>query len=137
MMKIYFLLLIFGNLTFRPLNCLSDYLNSFSSIIFSFCVYSSSHAINFWFQHNIILFILRFIMSEFHFPTCKVSIFFMYRCSKITKILGFLSIPVVIWIIKQRLLSFTFKQFLIGIFLKSRSKMLVLVIGLDCLLLSP
>ena len=137
MMKVYFLLLIFCNLAFRPLNCLSDYLNSFSSVIFSFCEYSSSHTINFWFQYNIILFILRFIMSEFHFPTCKVSIFFMYRCSKITKILGFLSIPVVIGIIKQRLLSFTFKQFLIGIFLKSWSEMLVLVIGLDCILLSP
>ena len=137
MMKVYLLLLIFCNLTFRPLYCLSDYLNSFSSIIFSFCEYSSSHTINFWFQYNIILFILRFIMSEFHFPTCKVSIFLMYRCSKITKILGFLSIPVVIGIIKQRLLSVTFKQFLIGVFLKSRSEMLVLVISLDCILLSP
>lgn len=136
MMKVYFFLLNFCNLTYRPLNCLSDYLYSFSSIIFSFCEYSSSHTINFWFQHKIIFFVLLFIMSEFHFPTCKVSIFFVNRCSKITKILGFLSIPVVIRIIKQRLLSFTFKQFLIGIFLKSRSEMLVLVVGLDCILLS-
>ena len=123
------------NFTLWPFNSLSYDLNSFSSIILCFCINTSNIEINLRLENEVFV-IFSWTMSELHLPTCKVTVLLVYRCSKITQVLGFLSVSEVGRIFKQISSGATFVYFLVSIILESRSKLFNLFVRFNSSLLA-